>query len=1077
VIIHQVRQAGIWFRAHFPVLLLVSFLLAPAHVRAQDDPVISISLPPLPLSEALKAVAQKTGKNILYTPDAVSHVQTPVLAGSMTALQAVTELLNGTGLVVVSDGVDGLLVEYPDADPSATVPKVQPLAIERVVVTGTSITGNQPTGINLISLPKEEMESSGATTVQSFLANSTVISGFGNAGEGSRIHNNYYQPSIHNLGASGSNATLVIIDGHQFPTGGTNHSTADPNIIPFNILQRVEIIANGDSSIYGSNAVAGVINFITRSQYGGTLINAQADYMAGATNLTAGVLSGTHWSTGNILFAYQYLNEGRLSAHDRAFSRDQDQTARAIDAGLSVQLMGGTSPNFRSFSGSGPGCSHALARLEGAGDYYDVITGQQIGTAKANAPCNLAAGTTLIESEIRNNAMLKVRQTLSGDLTIGADFLYARRQDKAPSGPRTISSVVAYATGPQANPFVRLPPGYSGTMPATQSVSADLDSILGGPATYDRDGATTMYASVNGTYDLGNDLVLDGLAVAGRDDSYDRSFGSIGNGSSVALAVNGTTNNGGNINQPTIGGMPASTPNLPLTPFNALDLWNVGSANRTSAAVMNSITDSSVLARNVASFQQLRLSVNGTLLGLSSGPLKGAAGLDVVHSTLQQKDVQDNGPGPAAVRLFNFNRTVYSAFGEIDAPLVGPQLHIPYIDAFDVNLSGRFDHYSDVGDTANYKIAFDWTIMPGLALRANMSTSFVAPGLDQIGDKYHNFISTRYGATTAMDGIPIPVAAYPILTQFSPSQFNDGKACTLQSITCVLASTVQGVNIHAGAADGHPATGRGWETGVDIAPTALKGLQVRITYWNTEYQGAFTAPSVANIINNAALNDQIVFFPGQGASPQYVNAQATGLTQTSPLPAVISAITYTNVGNYLYLYVSGIDATIRYVLATDLGTFQVSDSVTQLLKYDASLSKTGVHYNVLNTTGAFASFPSTATQSRFSLDWKLGSYSADLYANFVGPYRNWSTNTIIPITKNAQGNPSGGGDPVRANLTFDLHLGYDFRDGVLGSDSLNVTVINIADSDPPFYLGPTGYDSWVASPLGRIVKISLQTRF
>ena len=183
----------------------------------------------------------------------------------------------------------------------ASAQPVQPAeSVEQVVVTGTSIRGVAPAGTNLITVTPEDIQNSSATTVQGVLANTPVISGFGNAGEGSRIHNNYYQPSIHNLGASGSNATLVLIDGHQFPTGGTNHTTADPNVIPASMLQNIEVIANGDSSIYGSNAVAGVINFKTRSRYDGVQLNAQTDFMDGAMNFTGGILSGASWDKGPV---------------------------------------------------------------------------------------------------------------------------------------------------------------------------------------------------------------------------------------------------------------------------------------------------------------------------------------------------------------------------------------------------------------------------------------------------------------------------------------------------------------------------------------------------------------------------------------------------------------------------------------------------------------------------------------------------------------------------------------------------------------------------------------------------------
>ncbi len=61
----------------------------------------------------------------------------------------------------------------------------------------------------------------------------------------------------------------MLIDGHRGPTGGTNHTFLDPNIVPNIMLERVEVLAEGASSIYGSDAVAGVINFITRKRFDG----------------------------------------------------------------------------------------------------------------------------------------------------------------------------------------------------------------------------------------------------------------------------------------------------------------------------------------------------------------------------------------------------------------------------------------------------------------------------------------------------------------------------------------------------------------------------------------------------------------------------------------------------------------------------------------------------------------------------------------------------------------------------------------------------------------------------------------
>jgi iron complex outermembrane receptor protein len=951
-------------------------------------------------------------------------------------------------------------------------------SVEQVVVTGTSIRGVVPAGTNLITVSPDDIKASGATTIQGMLANTPVISNFGSAGQG-QIGIDYYQPSIHNLGASGSNATLVLIDGHLPPTGGTNHSTADPNIIPSNMLERVEVIANGDSSIYGANAVAGVINFITRKRYEGVQLNAQIDYLHGTKNLSAGILSGTSWAGGNVIFAYQYVNEGGLMASERSFSADQNQTARAIAAGLPVGTPGSSKTNFNSFTGAGPGCSQPLVRVNGTGNYYNMVTGQTYSTNAASAPCNLASEDMLLSHEIRNNVMMKLTQEFGANLTVNADLLYASRRNDNIDGVGTVSQVTTFATGPQANPFFRLPPGYAGAA-TKETVYANLDQLLGGRRVFTNDSAFDMFGDLNADYRIGDNFVIHALAVAGRTESPTLTKDGQVNASSVDLALNGTGNNGGSTTAPAVAGTTIVPLNLPLTTANALDIWNTGANNRTSQAVLNSLTDGHALKENISSFTQFRLSTDGTLMDLPGGPLKVALGGEVVKTTLQQQVIASNNTGPTSTganyQLYNFQRIVASSFAEANIPIVSPDMGVPLMERLAISASGRYDDYNDVGITTNYKLAFDWDVFDGMKLRGNMSTSFVAPGLDQIGNKYHAFAGTTYGATTGMDGLAIPVAAFPALTQFAPSQFNNGQACTQASVTCVLASTVQGVNIHPGAVNGKPARGRGWEVGFDFAPTFLPGLQTSVTYWNSEYLGAFTAPNIAAIFNTPSLFGQATFYPGAGADPAAVQAAAIGLRQTSALPPVISAVIYTYVGNYLYLYAGGLDASINYTFDTDYGTFTVGDTLAQALKYDSGLTASGVPFSILNTTGTASAFPATATQMRASLGWSTGPYSANLFANYTGGYHNRSGTSVIPISRDAQGNPVGGGDPVKANLTFDAHLGYQFSGGMFGDDEVDLTVINIAGKNPPFYLTARGYDQYVGNPLGRIIKLGFTAK-
>jgi iron complex outermembrane receptor protein len=143
--------------------------------------------------------------------------------------------------------------------------------LDEVVVTGSSIKGVAPVGSNLVTVGREEIEETGVQTVQQILKTVPSIVGLQSAGQGS--YGSFdgagtNAPTIHGLGASASNSTLVLLNGHRLPVSGINHVLADPNIVAPLALERVEVLADGASSVYGSDAVAGVVNFITRPRRG-----------------------------------------------------------------------------------------------------------------------------------------------------------------------------------------------------------------------------------------------------------------------------------------------------------------------------------------------------------------------------------------------------------------------------------------------------------------------------------------------------------------------------------------------------------------------------------------------------------------------------------------------------------------------------------------------------------------------------------------------------------------------------------------------------------------------------------------
>jgi iron complex outermembrane receptor protein len=185
----------------------------------------------------------------------------------------------------------------PTTQPTTTTPPAT-IGDKDIIVTGSSLKGVAPVGSNLTTVGRAELESSGAQTVQQVLKSVPSVVGLQSAGQGamgSADGSGTNAPTIHGLGASASNSTLILMNGHRIPTSGVNHVLADPNIIAPIALERVEVLADGASSVYGSDAVAGVINFITRKKVTGLEINIQKGFASNYKTFNAGLLTGKTW--------------------------------------------------------------------------------------------------------------------------------------------------------------------------------------------------------------------------------------------------------------------------------------------------------------------------------------------------------------------------------------------------------------------------------------------------------------------------------------------------------------------------------------------------------------------------------------------------------------------------------------------------------------------------------------------------------------------------------------------------------------------------------------------------------------
>ncbi|MBU3078223.1 TonB-dependent receptor plug domain-containing protein [Sphingomonas quercus] len=198
---------------------------------------------------------------------------------------------------------------------------------DEIVVTGSSIRGVAPVGSQMIGVTRDTIQNNAPANTKDLMATVPQLGNFGTNAEQStsnRFRTAGFYPNIHNVGIY---ATLTLINGHRIaPTGG-EAVFPDPSIVPTIALQRVEIVADGGSAIYGSDAVAGVVNFIYRKNVEG--IEAQATYGFNDSRYlkaNAAILGGHRWATGGVMLAYEFSkNKHPLNTEIELSARGGDQ--------------------------------------------------------------------------------------------------------------------------------------------------------------------------------------------------------------------------------------------------------------------------------------------------------------------------------------------------------------------------------------------------------------------------------------------------------------------------------------------------------------------------------------------------------------------------------------------------------------------------------------------------------------------------------------------------------------------------------------------------------------------------------
>lgn len=546
-----------------------------------------------------------------------------------------------------------------------------------IVVTGTLLRGVAPSGSQTVSITTEDVVATGAATTSQLLASLPQAASFNarpivSAISSSQITIN--RPNLRNLpgGSGGGSSTLILIDGHRLPGMGVRQTVPDPDAIAPGAIERVEVVLDGGSSIYGADAVGGVINFITRTQYDG--VEARGRYGFGDNYQTAdvSVTAGKTWDWGSAYVSYNY------AWHDALYGRDRDYVRRLdYTTGLPLDKA----------------CGAGTVTI-GAANY--ALPGLVAGTGNR---CDLSDNRTFYPSERRHSVFAGLSFDTGGPVTFNVKGFYTRRTNTGDGGPLTATATIA-PINPYAPGFV-LNPYYQSTSDANafqaQSVSMNFAPITGDHS-HQSTRLETWGFTPSMEADIGNGWRVTWLANYGQGRS-EVANERLNDGTLSGLVLTGNFN-----------------------PYNLSAPAN--------AFVLPLVTDYLDYGLGKNEMANTRLVVDGSLVTLPGGDLKVAAGAEYIYEKYKSRI---NGTVAAsAVSSLPFNRSdrrVAALFGEVQLPIVGEGNRSGGLYALNLSASARYDHYSDFGGTFNPKFGLTWQPVEMLKLRGTWGKSFQAPSL------------------------------------------------------------------------------------------------------------------------------------------------------------------------------------------------------------------------------------------------------------------------------------------------------------------------------------------------------------
>jgi len=909
--------------------------------------------------------------------------------------------------------------------------------LDRIEVTGSRIRGSDmETQQPIITLSRQDIERQGFTSVADVLQNLTsagspAIARSEALASGENVGG--YYVDIRNLGAT---RTLVLVNGKRL--GATTGGYQDLSQIPMSAIDRIEVLKDGASAIYGSDAIAGVVNVITRKRYEGAEASGYVGQYGEGDGDTQqySFTMGSSGDRGGVTLSVEYSKQEPVAAKDRWFSKYGNAGPDYPGSGWSP-----ISQNGSWFGPCGPGGADTWCTLNQGGDPSSVSGYHPITPAEyANSNQQMFLQTGIERRSVFANA----NYDITDNITFNADILYNHRStDQQIAG-------YPYQSGAFETPL-------SGDSVFNPTPGEDVDfrrRLWDVPRTTQSDLETYRFAGgLNGYFEVaGRGWDWDVGALLNRNTSTKRGHGDMSLiASRQALGPSYLDADGvarcGTAADP-IDGCLAWNPLLP---------YGVAGPGALSDPALQNFLFPVFTDTGLTRTTSYTANVSGGLFDLPAGEVGLAVGVE--HRKEQGRFVPDafaqsgQSTGLGATTTEG-SYSLDEIYMELNVPILADA---PFAKELTINVAGRYSDYSNFGDTTNGKFGFTWRPIDELLVRGTYAEGFRAPTIDNlyggIGTSFENYTdpcgtgavnSVNGNAACNAAGVPLgyvqlgqglePCTTYPCAT---PDQFITGSNPNLL-----------------------PETSKSRTAGLVWSPRWVQGLDISLDWYRYELENMIISDSVDRILRDCYVLGNA--------------GRCDGITRAGD--GHISSLFY-GLANLGSMETEGFDLGVKYRLPElSIGQFQIDWQNTYTSVYDEESENSEGDKIMVGQVGQSGIF---RLRSNVGVDWQLGDFGANWTARYYSGMKE-SCVTARPCTSPdhmANGEPDAIRE-VGSNTFHDVQVNYKTPwNGTVAVGANNVfdhagplmfSNSSFRHSDYPYY---GGFD------IGRFVYIKYTQRF